>query len=119
MINSVDRNAGRVLTTRENGLMENTIIVTSGILHGRNGWLDKRFIYRVVPHPLLIYYPNGRKGDVSELVQNIDCAPTFLRWVEIPRISSIAGPILKGEKVKNWRNSLYYHYYEHRENTTS
>ena len=122
VINSVDRNVGRVLDyLEENGLMENTIIVYTsdqGFYMGEHGWFDKRFMYEEsFRTPLLIYYPNGRKGDVTELVQNIDYAPTFLEaaGVEIPE--DIQGeslvPILKGEKVKNWRNSLYYHYYEH------
>ncbi len=122
VINSVDRNVGRVLDyLEENGLLENTIIVYTsdqGFYMGEHGWFDKRFMYEEsFRTPLLVYYPGGRKGDVTELVQNIDYAPTFLEaaGVEIP--GDIQGesliPILKGEKTKNWRNSLYYHYYEH------
>ena len=121
VINSVDRNVGRVLDyLEENGLMDNTIIVYTsdqGFYMGEHGWFDKRFMYEEsFRTPLLVYYPGGKKGDVTELVQNIDYAPTFLEaaGVEIPE--DIQGesllPILKGEKVKNWRNSLYYHYYE-------
>jgi arylsulfatase A-like enzyme len=122
VINSVDRNVGRVLDyLEENGLMENTIIVYTsdqGFYMGEHGWFDKRFMYEEsFRTPLLVYYPDGKKGDVAELVQNIDYAPTFLEaaGVEIPE--DIQGesllPILQDKKAKNLRNSLYYHYYEH------
>jgi len=58
-----------------------------------------------------------KHGEIAQLVQNIDFAPTMLEiaGVEIP--SDIQGvsllPLLENEKVpKNWRKSLYYHYYE-------
>lgn len=122
VINSVDRNVGRVIDYLENnGLMENTVIIYTsdqGFYMGEHGWFDKRFMYEEsFRTPLLVYYPGGKKGDVTELVQNIDHAPTFLdiAGVEIPE--DIHGEsmkeIFKGKKVKDWRNSLYYHYYEH------
>ena len=51
------------------------------------------------------------------MVQNIDYASTFLELagVEIP--ADIQGvsllPLLKGERPKDWRKSLYYHFYEY------
>ena len=57
------------------------------------------------------------KGEITEMVQNIDYAPTFLdlAGAEIP--SDIQGvsllPLLKGEKPSDWRKSLYYHFYEY------
>ena len=54
---------------------------------------------------------------ITELVQNIDYAPTFLDIAGAPIPSDIHGvsllPLLRGEHPKNWRNSLYYHYYEY------
>lgn len=63
--------------------------------------------------------PKGmdRRGDITEMVQNIDYAPTFLELagVEIP--SDMQGvslvPLLKGEKPENWRDALYYHFHEY------
>ena len=63
--------------------------------------------------------PEGytRKGDINQMVQNIDFAPTFLDMagVEIPE--DIQGesmlPLLKGENPENWRKSLYYHFHEY------
>ena len=56
------------------------------------------------------------KGEINEMVQNIDYAPTFLELagVEIP--DDIHGcsflPLLKGEKYEANRDGIYYHYYE-------
>jgi arylsulfatase A-like enzyme len=50
------------------------------------------------------------------MVQNIDYAPTFLDLAGLSIPSDIQGvsllPLLKGKKPKNWRKSLYYHFYE-------
>ena len=74
--------------------------------------------------PLIMRLPdrfvreNGLEArDIPELVQNIDYAPTFLELAgaEIP--DDIQGeslvPLLKGEHPDNWRQSLYYHFYEY------
>lgn len=87
---------------------------------GEHGWFDKRFMYEESFHtPLIMRLPAGfeRRGDIDQMVQNIDYAPTFLEiaGVEIPE--DIQGesflPILKGENPENWRDALYYHYHEY------
>lgn len=59
----------------------------------------------------------ARKGDIPQLVQNIDYAPTFLDLAGVPVPSDMQGvsllPLLKGENPENWRKSLYYHFYEY------
>lgn len=66
--------------------------------------------------------PKGfdRKGDITELVQNIDYAPTFLELAGAPVPEDIQGvsllPLLKGEKPADWRKSLYYHFMNIRQN---
>ena len=121
VIASVDRNIGEVLNYLEtNGLLENTIIVYTsdqGFYMGEHGWFDKRFMYEEsFRTPLLVRMPDGKRGDIKQLVQNIDYAPTFLdiAGVEIPEDIHGASmlPLLKGEKSSDWRESLYYHYYE-------
>ena len=121
VITSVDRNIGRVLDyLEENGLMENTLIVYTsdqGFYMGEHGWFDKRFMYEEsFRTPLLMRLPGGIKGDVSELVQNIDYAPTMLELAGVEVPSDIHGesllPLLKGEEWPADRNALYYHYYE-------
>lgn len=121
-VKSLDDNVGRVLDyLEENNLLENTLVVYTsdqGFYMGEHGWFDKRFMYEEsFSTPLLMRLPNGKKGVIPEMVQNIDYAPTFLELagVEIPE--DIQGksilPLLKGEKVTDWRTSLYYHYYEY------
>jgi len=122
VIQSVDRNIGRVLQyLEEKGLLENTLIVYTsdqGFYMGEHGWFDKRFMYEEsFRTPLVARLPGGKKGNIDQLVQNIDYAPTFLELagVEIPE--DIQGesflPLLQGKNPKNWRKSLYYHYYEY------
>ncbi|MDX1286397.1 MAG: sulfatase-like hydrolase/transferase, partial [Draconibacterium sp.] len=82
-IRSVDENVGRVLDyLEENGLDENTLVVYTsdqGFYMGEHGWFDKRFMYEEsLRTPLLMRLPKGysAKGEIKELVQNIDYAPT-------------------------------------------
>ena len=124
VVKSLDDNVGRVLDyLDEHGLSENTLVVYTsdqGFYMGEHGWFDKRFMYEEsMRTPLVMRLPKGynRRGDIPEMVQNIDYAPTFLEiaGVEIPE--DIHGvsllPLIKGEKTPNWRTSLYYHFYEY------
>ena len=122
VIHSVDRNIGRVLDyLEEEGLLENTLVVYTsdqGFYMGEHGWFDKRFMYEEsFRTPLLVRLPGGKKGDVAEMVQNIDYGPTILDLAGIEKPEEMHGesflPLLKGEKVPEWRHSLYYHFYEY------
>ena len=122
VIHSIDRNIGRVIQyLKDNDLLDNTMIVYTsdqGFYMGEHGWFDKRFMYEEsFRTPLLVYLPGGKHGDISEMVQNIDYAPTILDLAGVKIPSDIQGvsflPLLEGKKVKNWRKSLYYHYYEY------
>ena len=122
VIRSVDRNIGRVLKyLEEKGLLENTLVVYTsdqGFYMGEHGWFDKRFMYEEsFRTPLLARFPHGKKGKVSQMVQNIDYAPTFLELAGVDIPEDIQGvsllPLLKGERPKDWRKSLYYHFYEY------
>ena len=123
-VKSLDDNVGRVLDyLKEKGLLDNTLVVYTsdqGFYMGEHGWFDKRFMYEEsMRTPLIMRLPKGfdRRGDITEMVQNIDYAPTFLELagVEIP--SDIQGvslvPLLKGKQPENWRKALYYHFYEY------
>ena len=122
VISSVDKNIGYVLDYLEQtGLINNTIVVYTsdqGFYMGEHGWFDKRFMYEEsFRTPLLARFPNGKQGDITELVQNIDYAPTFLEIAGATIPGDIQGksflPLLKGEKDKEGRKALYYHYYEY------
>lgn len=124
VLKSLDDNVGRVLDYLEkSGLLKNTLVVYTsdqGFYMGEHGWFDKRFMYEEsMSTPLVMMLPEGLKarGEIKEMVQNIDYAPTFLdlAGVEIPQ--DIQGvsllPLLKGEHPKDWRKALYYHFYEY------
>lgn len=125
VIKSVDESVGRVLDYLDShGLTDNTIIVYTsdqGFYMGEHGWFDKRFMYEEsLRTPLLIAYPGHiQPGTVcNKLVQNIDYAPTFLDLAGVSKPKELPGrsltPIFKaGDKVKGWRNSIYYHYYDY------
>lgn len=123
-IESVDRNTGRLLDyLEEAGLLENTLVVYTsdqGFYLGEHGWFDKRFMYEEsFRTPLMMRLPESltAHGDITEMVQNIDYAPTFLELAGVKPPEEMQGvslvPLLKGEKPKKWRDALYYHYYEY------
>ena len=121
-IQSVDDGVGTILDyLEESGLDENTIVVYTsdqGFYLGEHGWFDKRFMYEEsFRTPILMKYPKEIKAGtvVEEMVQNLDFAPTFLDYagIEIPK--DIQGESLRklvvGE-VSEWRDAIYYTYYE-------
>ncbi|WP_439130890.1 sulfatase family protein [Polaribacter sp.] len=123
-IKSVDDNIGRVLTyLKENGLEENTIIIYAsdqGFFLGEHGWFDKRFMYEEsLRMPFVIKYPNVIKPNtvVDDVISNIDIAPTVLELAGVKIPDEIQGKSffsnLKGNTPKDWRQSMYYHYYEY------
>ena len=92
---SVDESVGEILDyLKRTGLDKNTIVVYTtdqGFYLGEHGWFDKR--------------------------QNIDFAPTFLDMCGIEIPEDMQGVsfrrLVEGENTpRNWRKSLYYHYYE-------
>jgi len=124
-VQSLDENVGRLLDYLEaNDLLDNTVIFYTsdqGFYMGEHGWFDKRFMYEEsFSTPLAIQLPERfkKRGDIHALVQNIDFAPTMLELVgaEIPE--DIQGvslvPLLTSKEApSDWRQSLYYHYYEY------
>ncbi|WP_075589676.1 sulfatase family protein [Labilibacter marinus] len=121
---SVDENIGRVMAyLKESGLDDNTIVMYSsdqGFYMGEHGWFDKRFMYEEsFRTPLIVRWPGQAKaGSVNkDLIQNIDFAETFLDIAGAPIPDDMQGksivPIIKGKTPKDWRKSLYYHYYEY------
>jgi len=103
-IASVDDNVGRLLD----------------YLLGDHGWFDKRFMYEEsLKMPLLVRYPREiRPGSVSkDIVLNLDFAETFLDYAGVPVPADMQGrslrPVLRGRAPKDWRKSMYYHYYEY------
>ena len=123
-IRSVDDNIGKVLAyLKENGLEENTIVIYAsdqGFFLGEHGFFDKRFMYEEsLKMPFVIRYPGQIEAGtvVSDIVSNIDFAPTLLEMAGVPIPEKVQGnsffKILKGQASNDWRQSMYYHYYEY------
>lgn len=123
-IKTIDDEVGRLLDYLEkNNLMDNTVIVYTsdqGFYMGEHGWFDKRFMYEEsFRTPLIIRYPGKTPAgsECSALVQNIDYAPTYLNIAGIEKPEYMVGtslvPLLGGETPKDWREYLYYHYYDY------
>ena len=122
---SLDDNVGRLMDyLRTEGLLDNTLVVYTsdqGFYMGEHGWFDKRFMYEEsMRTPLVMRLPDGykRRGQVGEMVQNIDYAPTFLQMAGVPIPADMQGqslvPLLQEEKgPRKWRDALYYHFYEY------
>ena len=122
-IRGVDESVGRLLAyLDETGLADNTIVVYSsdqGFYLGDHGWYDKRWMYEEsLAMPLIVRWPGVTKpGSVNtDLVQNLDYAETFLEAAGVPVPDDMQGrslvPLLRGEQPTDWRDAIYYHYYE-------
>ncbi|MDD7887532.1 sulfatase [Flavivirga sp. 57AJ16] len=124
-IASVDEGVGRILDYLEaNNLLENTMVVYTsdqGFYLGEKGWFDKRFMYEEsLKMPLLIQYSKTIKpGTVVEgLTQNLDFAETFLDFSGVDVPNDMQGKSFKGllegtKKSKDFRDAIYYHYYDY------
>jgi arylsulfatase A-like enzyme len=123
-VQSIDRNTGRLLDYIDaSGLKDNTLVIYTsdqGFYLGEHGWFDKRFMYEEsFRTPLMMRLPAGytASGDISEMVQNIDLAPTFLEMAGMTPPDEMQGmslvPLLRDSKPGRWRDALYYHYYEY------
>jgi len=123
VIASIDDNVGRLLDyLDQSGLAKNTIVIytsDNGFFLGDHGWFDKRFMYEEsLRVPLLVKFPGKIKpGSISKsFVTNADFACTFLDYAGLPVPGDLQGrsirPILEGNEPSNWRQSMYYHYYE-------
>jgi arylsulfatase A-like enzyme len=123
-IRSVDDSVGEILEYLDShGLADNTIVVYTsdqGFYMGEHGWFDKRFMYEEsFRTPLIIRYPGGRGGQVSNaLVQNLDFAPTYLDVAGVDKPDEMSGlsilPVIRknGRQPCKWRKYMYYHYYD-------
>lgn len=120
---ALDENVGRVLDYLEDaGLAENTLVMYSsdqGFYLGDHGWFDKRFMYEESYRmPLMARWPGHIKpGSTSDaLVSNLDFAETFLDVAGVAIPADMQGvslrPLFDGKTPDDWRDALYYHYYE-------
>ena len=123
-IASVDDNVGRILQYLDaENIADNTIVVYTsdqGFFLGEHGWFDKRFMYEEsLRMPFLVRYPNmtGPGNSDTDIVINEDFAPTFLDAAGVSIPSDMQGrsltSLLRGRTPSDWRDAMYYHYYEY------
>ena len=83
-------------TLAELDLDDNTIVIYSsdqGFYIGDHGWYDKRWMYE---EPLKMPFLDIAGATIPDDMQGLSLVP-----------------LLKGENPKDWRRSIYYHYYEY------
>lgn len=121
-VKAVDESVGRLLDYLDaENLADNTIVIYSsdqGFYLGEHGWYDKRWMFEEsFRMPFVVRWPGevSKGSQPTELIQNIDYAPTFLEIAGLDIPGEVQGrslvPLLKEEAV-DWRDSLYYAYYE-------
>lgn len=124
VVASLDANIGRVLDYLDAaGRSRTTVVVYAsdqGFFLGDRGWFDKRWMYEEsLRMPLLVRWPGVvAPGAVNtDLVMNLDAAPTFLEIGGVAAPPSMQGrsivPLLDGRSPADWRDAIYYQYFEY------
>ncbi len=119
---SVDEQVGRVIRKLEDlNILDDTIVIyagDNGHFWGEHGLYDKRLAYEEsIRIPFIVRYPGlikdpGRRA--SQMVLNIDLAPTLLDLVGIAIPSNMQGqsikPILQAADAPGRKSWLYEHF---------
>ncbi|QZT36542.1 sulfatase [Halosquirtibacter xylanolyticus] len=119
---SIDENVGRLLDYLEtSGLAKSTVVVYTsdqGMFLGEHNYYDKRWMYdESLRMPLIVKYPQKGQKDVrnGDMITNLDFPETILDIAGIAIPSDMQGRSfkenLKGNTPKDWRHSMYYHYW--------
>ena len=121
-VQSVDDSVGEMMDyLKARGVDRDTLVVYTsdqGFFLGDHGLYDKRFIMEeTLKMPFVARCPAIIKpGSVnSDLIANIDFAPTFMEIAGAPRPGEMQGVSflqrMRGEENGNWRDMLYCRYY--------
>jgi N-acetylglucosamine-6-sulfatase len=122
-VHGLDENLGRLLKyLDDNDMGRDTMLMymgDNGFALGEHGFYDKRDAFEEsIRVPLLAYAPGMIKPGtkVTQMVQNIDIAPTILDLcgVSVPESARMDGqsflPLLRGESPA-WRDHILYEYH--------
>ena len=120
-LKGVDESIGSVMDfLEEKNLDESTLLIymgDNGFSFGEHGLIDKRHFYEEsVKVPFLVKCPELFEGGQtpSEMIQNIDIAPTVLDAAGLKVPEYLHGksflPLLRDEEVQ-WRDRIFYEYY--------
>ncbi len=124
---AVDDSVGRITgALEERGLLERTLLVftsDNGFQFGEHGLIDKRTMYEAsirVPLVALAPWLPGGSGGIrrSEMILNLDFAPTFLEAAGVAVPESVQGrsflgllQVGLGEPPPPWRDAFLYEYF--------
>jgi N-acetylglucosamine-6-sulfatase len=118
---AVDDNVGRLVSyLEESDQLSNTLLVymgDNGFQFGEHGLIDKRTAYEAsIRVPLIMHYPEMLNANtrVSQVVANIDIAPTLMEAAGVSSNTSMDGQSFWGlarGQVVPWRDMLLYEYY--------
>ncbi|MFX4271535.1 sulfatase family protein [Propionibacteriaceae bacterium Y1685] len=126
-VQSIDDNVGRLLDWVDaNGLTDNTVIIYTsdqGFFLGDHGWYDKRLMFdESLQMPMLISFPAEipAGSTCDSMITNVDFAATFLDLCGLDADEVLPAhqgrsfrPLLRGESIEDWPESVYYRYWEH------
>lgn len=124
-VKGVDDNLERLFAyLKEEGLMDNTIIIYTGdqgFYLGEHDYIDKRWMYEEsMRMPFFVRYPEkieaGTRTDA--IVNNTDYAPTIIELAggtvpEYMQGHSFKSILETGQEPENWQQSTYYRYWMH------
>ena len=119
---AVDDGIGELMKVLERrGTLERTVIVVAGdngYFHGEHRRWDKRVPYEEAMRiPIIVFYPReiAPGTTVSELVTNVDFAPTILDYAGLEKTAVMQGDstrsLLAGQEVEGWREAVFYEYF--------
>jgi len=105
-------------TLQSKGLLDKTVVVfmtDNSNAFGEHRWRGKGCAYEECVHtPLLVYYPGQPGRKVSQLVSNVDIAPTFAELGGTRPGSPVDGrslvPLLTGQAPTNWPDETLFHF---------
>ena len=120
----LDESVGRVLDYLERtGLDRNTLVIymgDNGFLLGEHGLIDKRNAYEESMRvPMLAYAPGwiAPGTRITQLIRNIDVAPTLLELAGAPVPEEMDGhsvlPVFTGGDIPQEAEMLYEYYWEY------
>jgi choline-sulfatase len=125
-VQAVDDSIGEILERLDaDGIAEDTLVVYTsdqGFFLGDHGWFDKRLMLdESLTMPMLLRWPAQIPAGtrIGDIISNVDFAATLLEAAgEDPSaLPAQQGrsflPQLRGESVPDWRQAVYYRYWEH------
>jgi arylsulfatase A-like enzyme len=119
-----DENVGQVMSVlKAKGLADDTLVLLSsdhGFFLGEHTFYDKRLMYEPsIRVPMIVRWPKGVKAGQArtEMVLNVDVAPTLLTFAGLPVPPTVQGQsfagLAQGRPEAAWRKDWLYEYYEY------